>query len=264
MGILKLFFILSLIPLALIAEESTSIKPCPSHDNFKQTWEFLTIQKDLDINDNLKMTIARKVSSGCDKAAENFKKIFILLVQSGVSHKVTLQSALEFSSLEQERATAFIEIFQALYLEKKFDLDFATSWKVALELSKSAKGNVASIMKDFVQTTDFCLSEKGLALSIRFCADIAIAISKSSYMYSKGLYQDMKSAFDLLTTHKKLGMSQRDSLAYLPGILSGGPGAMDNFKQNLEYTTSEKMGLPPKQALALATEMAIHSKRSEQ
>lgn len=233
---------------------------CTSFIEFSKTYEFLTADKDLQLNEIRSMRLAAEVSKGCTDAFKRFAQVYSLLKKSGVAMNKAVEVGLAFSQLENQRAINFSDVFQKVYLENYFNFDFPTAYKIAFELSKDVKNNVEKTRIDFDHMVKFCIANDKMSLPLNLCAEMVLQIAKYSPLYDYGMNTSFEDAYLFLRHNKHLNLNIKDTVRVLPEILAYGPMSFMNFKHTFQYaTTSEKLKLNERLALDLALKVAKNS-----
>lgn len=239
---------------------TSSTPTCTSYIEFTKSYEFLTSDKELQLNEIRSMRLATEISKGCTDAFKRFAQIYSLLKKSGVALNKAVEVGLEFSHLENQRVQNFSEVFQKVYLENYFNFDFPTAYKVAFELSKDLKSNVEKTRTDFTRMVKFCIASDKMNLPLNLCAEMVLQVAKYSPLYDDGMTQTFEDAYFFLRHHKRLGLTIKDTIRVLPEILAHGPMSFMNFKHTFEYaTSSEKLRLNERVALDLALKVTKNS-----
>lgn len=244
-----------IISLRAFAIEDARV-PCESFDAFKETYEFLEQDQELYLAPRTSIQIALEVSRGCKDAGKRFKNVFNLLKKTGVDYKKSVELAMQFAILDNQRTENFIEIFQKTYLDNYFNFDFTTSFQITYELSKELKDHPQHVRNDFIKLTQFCMKAKDLTLTVAACARMVLQLIKVSNHYPSGIYKSFEEAFYFSKVELKMGLS--DSLKTTLKILENGPLGFENFKKTYEYV-DKKFNFKKKQSIGLSHEVASHS-----
>lgn len=233
---------------------------CSSFEVYRETVYYLKKQPELPFTEPQILKAALEINKGCDGADRRFKKIFELLVKSGVSIKKCYELAVDFAKMNDQKTDNFAVLFRGLFLENKFDLDFMTAYKVSLELSAGLPKDWEKIQKDFRSFLDYCSSSKSEELPLRICAEWTLSLLKNEDLYSEGVYPSFIKLNDYLLQKKGPQVPVGDRLNLIREIIASGPKAPDNFKNALDWLSSPQgAGLPPQKAHLLALEIARNS-----
>lgn len=236
---------------------------CRSSDEYIQTREFLLKTKDIELPEKQVRQMSMAVARGCTGSSEVFKTVFELLVKSGVDHKFSLKAALEQSAFSKARVAVFVESFKRLYLEESLNLDYATAYKVSLELAKAWRGPKDTIGNDFAKMVDYCLDPKDMALPQKECLSLALKISSYSKFYPVGVFEIYKSLYLKLRTDKKFSLPVARAADVALRVVSKGPRGPENFLGGFEYALSDKgLNESGEAALSHALELVEYSNRT--
>ena len=237
-----------------------SIETCESFKVFKDAVDYLKTQKDLPFSEPNILKAALSISKGCNGADKRFKRIFELLSKSGVGIKTSFELAMNFAHMSEEKADNFAVFFKGLFLEKKFDLDFMTAYKISLDLSSGLSQDWQKIQRDFRQFLNFCASSKSADIPLHLCAQWTMSMLKHEPLFKEGIYIPFSLLNDYLAKKAGPQIPIKDRLNLLSEIISYGPRAPVNFKRALDWLGSSKgAGLPPEKAHRLALEIAKNS-----
>lgn len=246
--------------LGFAAVPNAEVIHCDSADEFKNSIEILKKEDGLNLNDRQIIQESLLISKGCNHASVRFYKVFKLLKYSGVDLKSSFGIAVQFTTKDDQLTKNFLEIFKKIYLENYLNMDFTTALKYSLALSENYQGNSDILREDFTQLVRFCTKDKEMALSLRFCAEMALELIPYSSFYPQGEFADFKKIYSFLRTHKQLGLSIKEALKIVPRVLSQGPKAPDNFIKTIELAlTGEALKLSPQQAVNLALSVSNQS-----
>lgn len=239
-------------------------KTCQSHENFKAAFDYLKGRKDLPLNDNKILKAALSISEGCDGSAERFKKIFELLEKSGVDLKKSFELARDFAAMSDPQTDNFIILFKGLFLENKFDLDFQTAYRTALELSVFLPKDWLKVQKDFQSFLTFCDQQKNLPLPTQICARWTLQLLKFSDKFPSGIYSEFESFNSALVKLKGPQLPIQDRLNLTLKIFEYGEKAPPAFINSLKWSASkEAPPLSPEQAWRLALLVSQNAARTE-
>ncbi len=235
-------------------------KDCDSFKVYKDTVDYLKTQEALAFTEPQILAAALEINSGCDGADKRFKKIFELLLKSGVNIKKSFDLALDFSKLNDQKTENFVVLFRGLFLENTFDFDFYTAYRISLELSAGYPKEWEKIKKDFKLFLEYCQKASAEDLPIRICAEWTLNILKHEPLFKDGIYQTFNNLNNFLLKKEGPQLPVRDRLKLISKIISYGPKASDNFQQALNWFSSKKgAGLKPSKAHQLALEIAKNS-----
>ena len=272
-GVLFLFLALSLIVKnhAIGAEtaEVDGVVLCNSFEEFKAAHVFLSKDKELSFSETQVINVALEVSKNCTGAASRFERAYLLMKNSGVDLKKSLQIGVEFSALPEEQVKNFVDVFKGIYLENYFNFDFRDAFRVSQQLSKNIKeGSAEIVRKDFVNMLKFCFEKQKLNLPLGFCADVALQLCDSSYLYPEsGAFLDFESFYNFISKDASFGLSVREALKLALKVIESGPKAVSNFSQAYQMAHDKKgLRLNAKASLKLSLEIAKQSikKQSQQ
>ena len=238
----------------LLYDKLTDPRFCNSADEFKNSYQFLVKQSDLNFTEPQAIKGALKIAKNCTGAFERFSQVFRVLQKSGVDLKKTFDVALEYATFDSERAKNFYILFQKLFLENFLDLDFTTAYRISHELSKDYKGEPTKLRDDFVKIVNFCTNQKEFSLNKKLCLDLAMHLTKYTELFPNGVFEDFKSFINYVQNHKRLGLSLKENINLAVRVMSKGPKAAKNFKQTIDFALDkgQSLNLPELQAFQLA------------
>jgi hypothetical protein len=238
----------------LLYDKLTDPRFCNSADEFKNSYQFLVKQNELNFTEPQAVKGALQIAKHCTGAFDRFQQVFRVLQKSGVDIKKTFEVALEYSSFENDRAKNFYVLFQKLFLENFLDLDFTTAYKISHELSKDYKGEPTKLRDDFVKIVTYCTNEKDFSLGKKLCLQLAMALTKYTELFPNGVFADFKSFVAYIQDNKRLGFSLKETLNLAIRVMSKGPKAPKNFKKTIDFALdkSENLNLAELQAFQLA------------
>lgn len=238
----------------LLYEKLTDPRFCSSADEFKNSYQFLVKQSDLNFTEPQAIKGALQIAKNCTGAFNRFSQVFKVLQKSGVDIKKTFEVALEYSSFETARANNFFVLFQKLFLENYLDLDFTTAYKISHELSKDYKGEPIKLRDDFVKIVNYCTNDKNFILGKKMCLELALSLTKYTELYPNGVFVEFKKFMDYVQSHKRLGFNLKESLNLAIRVLAKGPKAAFNFRKTIDFALdkNENLKLPELQAFQLA------------
>jgi hypothetical protein len=229
---------------------------CERFSSFKETYEFIEVDQDLNLSPSTSMQIAMEVSKGCEGASQRFQKVFKLLKKVGVDYKKSIELALQFAYLDDSRTENFVQIFSKTYLENYFNFDFKNSFEITFNLSKELKDQPEVVRNDFIKLTQFCMKTRELALPVPVCAKMILELVASAPYYPQGIYPYFEDTFYFSKVDLKMNLT--DSLKTTLKILKQGPKAFENFKNTHNYLT-QKINLKKKDVIKLSHAVAEHS-----
>src|SRR5690606_11700436 len=114
---------------------------CDSTKEYVATLEFLREQKELGLKDTDARKVADKVSLGCKGAFNRFAKVSSMLSRVGIDSGTSVNHGVQFAATTDEKAHAFIEIFQQSYDQDVLDLDPLNCLKISMQLSETVADN---------------------------------------------------------------------------------------------------------------------------
>ncbi len=248
----------------LVIKDNKTYKTCDSALEFQKAVDFLLKKSDLGLSESQSMEKAVRISKGCNGAADRFSSLFLLLKKSGVDLGKSFDLALEFSQLDDAKAKSFREIFQKSFLENYLDLDFMSSFRLSLELSKDYTGDPDLLLKDFLSFVKFCTGEKEMALSFQACRELVVKMTKHTSMYKDGVFPSFEKLYKYTRQNKYFGLSIQETLSIVGQVLSYGPKAPENFQNSIEYAlTKGPIKFSDSMAINLALTLVKHSLREE-
>lgn len=264
-GLILLF---SLCATAAPSDTSYSQNPdlvgCNSSEVYKNTYNYLKKNKELPFNESQLLKAALEINKGCNGADKRFKRIFELLVKSGVSIRKCYELAVDFAQMKDQKADNFAMLFKGLFLENKFDLDFETAYKASLQLSAALPKDWEKVRTDFHAFLNYCADSKGEEVPLRTCAEWTLALLKHEDQYPLGIFASFKSLNSYLQGRRTVQLPVKDRLNLIREILAYGPKAPVNFQSSLDWLGSKAgPGLPPQKAHMLALEIAKNTLRAE-
>lgn len=262
----KSLFLILLFPFASSAEEKLGTaeiatdNTCESFQVFKDSVDYLKKQKLLPFGEPQILKASLEISKGCNGADKRFKKVFEVLVKSGVDIKKSYELAINFAKMSDAKADNFTVIFKGLFLENKFDLDFMTAYKLSLDLSASLPKDWEKVQREFRLFLDYCSSAKSEDLPIHLCAKWTLSLLKHEPQFSAGIYPSFDFLQTFLTKRPGPQLPVYERLKLIEQIVAYGPKAPQNFKKSLEWLGSRQgAGLPTGKAHQLALEIAKNS-----
>lgn len=237
---------------------------CNSHEVFKSTYDYLKENKELPFNESQLLKASLEINKGCNGADKRFKRIFELLVKSGVSIRKCYELAVDFAQMTDQKADNFATLFKGLFLENKFDLDFETAYKASLQLSAALPKDWEKVRTDFRSFLNFCSDTKAEEVPLRICAEWTLSLLKHEDKFPLGIFASFKSLNSYLLSRRSVQLPVKDRLNLILEILAFGPKAPTNFQNSLDWLGSKKgPGLPPQRAHIVALEIAKNSLRAE-
>ncbi|HPI39730.1 MAG TPA: hypothetical protein PLJ21_02940 [Pseudobdellovibrionaceae bacterium] len=249
------------------ATTSPTIETCDSFESFQKSYQFLVKEKELDMSETQITQMALEVSKNCTGAAQRFEKTYLLMKNSGVDLKKSLQIGLEFSGFSESRVLNFVDVFKGVYLENYFNFDFPVAYAIALDLSKKAEeGSIDAIRMDFLNMLKFCMEKKNLDLPLNYCSQVALKLCDQSYLFPKtGAFNDFEGFFKFTRTEAGFGLSIKEALDLGLEIIQYGPKAIPNFRKAFQFAHDGQKGLQlnAKASLKLSLEIAKHSLKNE-
>lgn len=227
---------------------------CKSSEEYIKTLEFL--RKENSVPENDMRQVAHRVAKGCNGSAERFSRVYLVMRKSGVSLQKSVEVGLALVSEDPLTVNNFHEIFQKMYLNEHFNINFKSSFEIAYELSKKFQGNLDKVREDFTEFYKFCADHKSLNLSITQCSELAVRFARLSQYYPKGIFKDFKQIYETLRDDKRFGVSLKESLELAEKILKNGPTAKVNFLQAYNYASMKSgLDLPGREALIFGLQM---------
>ena len=241
---------------------TSSVLPinCDSFKLYKDTVDYLKTQKELSFTEPQILKAALDINQGCDGADRRFKKVFELLLKSGVNIKKAYEIAVDFSKMNDQKTDSFTVLFRGLFLENNFDFDFLSAYRISLELSAAYPKDWEKLQKDFRAFLGYCQKSTVEELPIRVCAEWTLNLLKYEPLYQEGLYPTFNSLNSFLLKREGPQLPVRERLKLISEILSYGPKASPNFQQALNWLRSPQgAGLQPIKAHQLALQISKNS-----
>lgn len=248
------------IPSHLGTIRDAEVRTCQSAEDFIRAFEFLKKETDLSLNEVQSLKLALQIVEGCTGSAQRFIDVYLLLKKSGVTLKASLESAMTFSKLDDERTKNFVSVFKQSFLGKFLDLDFATAFRLSFVLSQFLGDKVRIVRDDFSDLVLFCTDAKKVGLPLHACADYAMRVIDLTPLYKQPIYPHFFKIYQFLTQGgetkdlQKLSITEALETSYQ--VLSYGPKSTTNFFKAYEYAMSKSMSLPHKQSIELALRLS--------
>lgn len=235
---------------------------CQSSQEFISTVDYLRKQKKFSIPDSEVFKAALSVSKNCSGASAKFQKMLNNLTAAGVDHDHAIRFSILYSKQEQEAVDAFLELFQGLVLEKKFNLPFYQAFETAKFFAESSQINKTTLKKDFLGFLEFCFEDnQGALLSLDHCRKLSLEYLKLHDKYPNGVFKDFKDLFSFLRDEKETGLPISKALSLTQQVLLNGPGSKKNFIDAYKYGLF-KLNLKPSKSLELALRLASYTQVS--
>ena len=241
------------------AKTPSTTRTCDASKNFQEAFHYLKSRGDLPFSDTQLIRASLQIAEGCDGAPQRFKQIYELLDKSGFDQRKSFELARKFAKLTDAQTKNFADFFKGFFLENKFDLDFESSYTVALELSAQLEKNWDAVRNDFNSFLKFCTDNKEEQdiLPIRDCANWTLTTLKLNEIYPNGVYGSFQKINDYIKNRKGLQLPTKDRLQLISEVLRHGPKAADSFINTIDW--SLKKGAPnvsPQQSWRLALEVS--------
>lgn len=238
----------------LLYDKLTDPRFCNSADEFKNAYQFLVKQSEMNFTEPQAVKAALQIAKHCTGSFDRFSQVFRVLQKSGVDIKKTFDVSLEYSSFSTERARNFYVIFQKLFLENYLDLDFTTAYAISHQLSKDYKGEPVKLRDDFVKIVNYCINGKDYSLGKKLCLELAMELTKYTDLFPNGVFEDFKNFVTYTQNHKRLGFNLKEAMKLSVRVISKGPKAPRNFKKIMDFALdkSESLNLAELQAFQLA------------
>lgn len=232
---------------------------CKSAEEFQKSVEYFREEKNLSLNDKQIVTWSIKIARGCTGSLSRFKKVFELLIKSGVDLKKSVEMASDFSKRTDDQTDSFVGLFKTFFLENYFNLDFMTAFKLSNMLSEKPS-QAPFARKDFERLYKFCTDQDKLGLPFKQCAQYSMNLLEHYDLYPEGIYPFFEKIYLFLSTQAGATLSIAESLQMSSDVLTYGPLAPDNFKKAYLYSIS-KQGLSTslKQGMRIALEVTKSS-----
>lgn len=238
---------------------SSTPRTCDASRNFQEAFEYLKSRGDLPFSDTQLIRASLQIAEGCDGASQRFKQIYELLDKSGFDQRKSFELAKKFAKLNDAQTKNFADFFKGFFLENKFDLDFESSYNVALELSAQLEKNWDAVRNDFNSFLNFCTNHKENEdiLPIRECANWTLTTLKLNEIYPQGVYSSFQRINNYLKDRKGLQLPIKDRLNLVSEVLRYGPKAADSFINTIEWSLKKGApNVPPQQSWRLALEVS--------
>jgi hypothetical protein len=234
---------------------------CLTTREFVTALEFLRADEDFRLKEPEGRELAFKIAEGCTGSAKRFIRIAKTLTKAGANRKNATETGLQFSSGTDAETDAFNSAFRKALAEDGLDLDFASSLKIALSLSKEFAGDLEKVRKDFEKIVDYCADSSTLALPRSQCGAYAASIARKGEPWKEGIADSFIKAFQYLRSESGPTLVTKDALQIAELLVTQGPGAPENFKQAYQYGSSTAgLALPRDEAIQFAKKMAAITK----
>lgn len=245
----------------IIVLKTTAWSFCSSSKEFINTIDYLKLQKNFPISGTEIFKVALTISENCSGASLKFQRMLTTLTKTGVDFNHSLKFSIAYSKKSDEAVDTFINLYQGLVLEKKFNLPYYESFDLAKNFAEKAGDNAATLKKDFLGFLSFCFEDKnGMMISLSHCRQLAFKYIQNYDNFPDGSLEEFKTLFSFLRENKNTGLSIGTSLALTNSVLENGPGAKENFIQGYKYGL-QQLQLKPQQALALAIHLTKQTKK---
>ncbi len=226
----------------------TKTRTCESAKEFITTFEYLRNHLDLSGSADNAVKIASKVAEGCTGAAKRFIQTSQFLQKVELPLQEVISTATEFARKEDANVEAFNHIFTKAYAEDGFDLDLASSLKMAKAISVEYSGDVERALQDFKNISDYCMKKEDLPLSRPDCAELAKKVSLAEKEKGPLASDSFVNSYKYLKSTAGLAPYEAQKLAL--DLVRVDPSAFENFKLSYEYALADK-GLKSSKAQAL-------------
>jgi len=247
--------------LFIILVSKTTWSFCSSSKEFINTTDYLKKQKNFPISGTEIFKVALKISQNCSGASLKFQRMLTTLSKTGVDFNHSLQFAMVYSKESEEAVDTFLNLYQGLVLEKKFNLPYYESFEMAKSFAEKAGENSATLKKDFLGFLSFCFEDKdGMLIPLSQCRQLALKYIQNYDQFPDGSLGEFKTVFSFLRENKNTGLSISNAIALTTSIIENGPGAKENFMQGYKYGL-DNLQLKPQQALALAMQLTKQTKK---
>lgn len=247
-----------------VPAKTEKIKTCESFKEFQSAYETLLMDTDLSLGEERAARLALQISRGCNGSAARFQKAYGMMKKTGVALTKAVEAGLDFAVLDDERLKNFEQIFAQMYLENRYNFDFATAYKVSFHLSRDYEGKAQDVRDDFIKLVKFCTDNDKAALPVRQCAELSLKIVDHTPKFPGGLYSSFEKFYQFLRSSKYTGLSVLDSLNLVPKVFAHGPKAPENFQKSLEYALgSGKITIDHPNAINMALRLAGQSLPAE-
>jgi len=249
----------------IVLPNPDEITNCLTTREFVTALEFLRSDEDFKLKEADARNLAYKIAEGCTGAAKRFIRISKSLTKSGANRKNAIDTALKFSSGTDAETDAFNTAFRSAIAEDGLDLDFESSLKIALSLSKEFTGNLDKVRKDFEIIVNYCSNTNELALPKTQCGMFAASLAKKGESWRDGIADSFIKSFKYLSSEKGPALVTHDALKIAESLVSQGPEALENFTQSYQYgTSSNGLALPRDEAIKFAKKMASITTKIEE
>ena len=231
---------------------------CDSAREFIGAFEYLTDSKTFKMKKTEAITLARKVSIGCDGAAERFIKVSELLRRSGLDSASSLSIGKDFSLATDMQADAFAAIFKKSYLRDYLDLDIVSSIETARRLSVDFKGDHEQALEDFEDIVEYCLDREELALPRQKCAQIASDFSLYGEKSQSSIFEPFVEGLEFLARDDDgPNLTTLKAIEILNQIMATSPNAPRNLIEAYEYAyDKDGLGLSRAKAITIAIDIS--------
>ena len=260
---MKTLFIFILGASHCFAQPPTPTPPphCLTTREFVTGLEFLRSDEDFRLKEPDARALAFQIAEGCTGAAKRFIRISKTLTKAGATRKNASETGLKFSMGTDAETDAFNTAFRSAIAEDGLDLDFESSLKIALSLSKEFAGDLDKVRKDFEKIVDYCANGNALALPKSQCGTFAASIAKKGTSWQNGVADSFIKSFQYLTSEKGPALVTHDALKIAESLITQGPEALDNFTQGFQYATSTGgLSLTRDEAIQFAKKMSAITK----
>jgi hypothetical protein len=234
------------------AESNIKTEECLSTREYITTLKFLNKKVELGLNEKDKLALADFVSNGCTGAAERFIKTLNLLIEAEVPSNNALPVAKEISQGSDKGAENYQAIFKKVYVETFFDLPAKVSLEFANELTGPMEKESSKMIEDFNILSDFCLNRTGLDLGLAKCSDLIKNVLGKTKNLNITIAKDYINLFDFLNSNEKgPKLSSSEAVSTAEKIIIYGPVGASNFIEGYQFSLSEN-GLKSKIPAAIS------------
>lgn len=246
----------------LHAEETKAkVIECKSSKEFITTFNFLKNKKEFELDEKSMLSVAQKVSLGCNDSANRFIKILNNLLEAEVNSKKAIEIAIKVANEDNFYSENFLDIFKKLYVEKYFDLPVDKALQYTIELTPKMEKEPKKNLEDFNLLTSFCMGKNELDLTVEKCALFVKNTLISSKDFNNTIAKDAISFYDFLVKDDKgPHMKTMEALKTIEETVKYGPTSFANFQETFSFAMSPNgLSKDNSTALKLAKEITSQS-----
>ncbi|MGE0172566.1 MAG: hypothetical protein AB7T49_07275 [Oligoflexales bacterium] len=215
-------------------------KPCQSAKEYVTTLNYLKSKELTQLSEERKRDIAFRVATYCEGAADRFIKVSELLLRAQLGPRDSIEKGVQYASLSNAHAQAFVEVFKANYLKEMLDMDLLTSLKTAESVSNNPNLDAEVTKEDYFKLVKFCLASDRIAQSRPYCVKWAGKMA----LYGKPGHPVANAFTELFTflTQDDGGpkLATHDAIKVSEDVFAKSPLAGKDFIEAYQFASSKK------------------------